>query len=277
MVKLKDHNASVKELRGREPSKNAKTTVCITNHIIEIVAIEKRSQYLNNYQRTYGNMYIDKRTGEVKEYSDSNFINRNRSFTRMRRYINANFTGKENEIFLTLTYANPEFNRSQVSKDIKSFWKKFKYRYKNCEYITVFESHQSGAWHIHMLIKDLQKKYLFIDIKEVRKIWGHGNIFVLKLKDNDNIGAYFSSLCKKEDISDSSKSGRIKYYPRFSKCFTHSANIKKPIYRTMTFENAMKLVESSKEVFSRSIGVFDDNENEVNAIFYKQFNSERKD
>lgn len=274
---MRVNNPSIKEIPDRQPDNKSKVMVCITNHIVEMVVVEKRSRLLTNYQRISQFEFIDLRTGEIREYSNNDVINRNRSFNQLRRYINSNFTGKDNEIFLTLTYANPEFNRSQVSADLKRFWKKLKYRNKTCEYIAIFEPHRNGAWHIHMLIKDLRKKFIFIDMKILRKMWGNGNVSIIKLKGNDNIGAYFSAVCKNININDSSKAGRIKYYPKFSKCFSHSANIKKPIYKTMTYENAMDFVKNSKEVYSKSIGVFDDDENEINAIFYKQFNSERKD
>lgn len=270
-------NTSIKEIKGRPPNKKSKVTVCITNQIIELVIVEKRSNLLKDYQRINKNEYLDLRTGEVKEYSNCRGINKNRSFNKLRQFINANFTGGENEVFLTLTYSNPEFNRSQVSNDIKSFWKRFKYRNKTCEYIAIFEPHQNGAWHIHMLIKDLHKKYLFININEVRTIWTHGNIMIKKLKGNDNIGAYFSAICQADNDKKSVKASRIKYYPKFSKCFTHSSKIKKPIYKTMSYEEVLKLIENKKEVYSKTFGVFDDDDNEVNSIIYKQFNKKRND
>lgn len=267
---------SVREVFCRQPDSNAKVSVCITNHIVEFVIAEKRSKHLQNYQKIAGNLYVDKRTGEVKEYSDNNLINRNRSFTKLRRYINSNFTGQDNEVFLTLTYSNPQFNRSQVSVDMKNFWKKFKYRYRTCEYIAVFEPHKSGAWHIHMLIKDLKKKFFLIDKNICCSLWKHGNIKIERIVDNDNIGAYFTAITKTglADTNTGNKSDCLKYYPKYSKCFSHSKNIRKPIYKTMTYENAMKLVENSNECFSKTIGIFDGND-EVNTIFYKQFNSKR--
>lgn len=277
---MNDYKMTVREVYDRQPESHARVSVCITNHIIEFVIAEKRSKYLNNYQRVNGNMYIDKRTGEVREYSNNSTINRNRSFTRLRRYVNANFTNQNNEIFLTLTYSNPQFNRSQVSIDMKNFWKRFKYRHKTCEYISIFEPHESGAWHIHMLIKDLKKTYFRINIKECSKLWKHGGIKILKLKGNDNIGAYFTALykfdCLDSETVTQNKSDRIKFYPRHSKCFSHSENIRKPIYKTMSYENAIKLVENSNECFSKTIGIFDDEDTEVNTIYYKQFNSKRE-
>lgn len=266
-------NVSVKELTDVKPTNHAKASVCFTNHIIEIVITEKRSNYLHSFKKVNGNMYVDKRTGEVREYSEHGFINRNRSFTRLRRYVNANFTGKQNEVFVTLTYSYPQFNRSQVSADMKNFWKRFKYRYKNCEYISIIEPHKSGAWHIHMLIKDMNKRYLWINKNKCCSIWKHGNIKIERIKKNDNIGAYFTALCK-SDSETESKSSRLKYYPKYSKVFSHSSNIKKPIYKIMSYENAMKLVENHNECFSKTIGIFDDNE-QVNTIFYKQYNSKR--
>jgi geminivirus rep catalytic domain len=265
---------SVNEKVDRQPDDHSKASVFITNHIIEIVVIEKRSKYLHNFKKCGKYTYVDMRTGEVKEYSDSNSINRNRSFTNLRRYINANFIGKPNEIFLTLTYTDPQFDRSQVSADFKLFWKKFKYRYKNCEYISIFEPHSNGNWHIHILIKDLQKKYLFIDLDECRRIWNHGFIKIIKLENNDNIGAYFTPGNNTNSNSSDSKNDRIKFYPRNSKCFTHSKNIKKPYCKIMSYEQAENMVKDSKEVFSENIGIYDGDE-EVNTIFYRQYNSKR--
>lgn len=273
---LIESRMSVQEIEDRQPDIHAKATVCITNHIVEITVIEKRSSLLHDYQRLNGYEYLDKRTGEIKRYSENATPNKNRSYTKLRRYINTNFTGQDNELFLTLTYANPEFNRSQVSHDFRNFWKKFKYHHNSCEYIAIFEPHKSGAWHIHILIKDLQKKYLFVDYEECKKLWSHGNICLLKLKDNDNIGAYFTALQRRNEQEVSGKKSRIQYYPKNAKVFTHSKKIRKPYFKTMTYEDALKMVEHSTKCFTRTLGIFE-NGKEVNSIFYQQFNKFRKD
>lgn len=63
---------SVNEKVDRQPDDHSKASVFITNHIIEIVVIEKRSKYLHNFKKCGKYTYVDMRTGEVKEYSDFN-------------------------------------------------------------------------------------------------------------------------------------------------------------------------------------------------------------
>lgn len=278
MVLLIGENIVIQEAPEKGPNRTAFANVCITNHIIEVVIVEKRSKNLQHFQKYSQYAYIDKRTGEIKEYKKHDSLNRNRSFTKLRQYINANFTGQENEIFLTLTYANPEYERLKVAGDFKKFWKKFKYHNKNCEYIAIFEPHQTGAWHIHMLIKDFHQKYLYLDINQCNVLWAHGYIYVEKIRNNDNIGAYFTAICgqSSRDVSPGTKVERIKWYPRFSKCFSHSAHIQKPSYRVMKYSEVQNLVKNSCEVFSKSIAI-SENDTVLNHIVYKQYNSLRKD
>lgn len=42
----------------------------------------------------------------------------------------------------------------------------------------------------------------------------------------------------------------------------------------MSYEQAENMVKDSKEVFSENIGIYDGDE-EVNTIFYRQYNSKR--
>lgn len=252
-------------------------SVCITNHIVEIVVVQKRSQYLHDFKRISKYEYVDTRTGEVKTYFDHEHPNKNRSFTTLRRYINMNFTDKDNELFITLTYANQETDRSKISRDFKNFWKKFKYHHRSCEYIAVYEPHKTGAWHIHILVKDLKKKYFYVEKSDVQKLWKHGFVKVVKLKGNDNIGAYLSAISSGEKSdSETNKGSRVSFYPKYAKCFSHSKNIKKPIYKRMTYEQALELVEHSKQSYKNTIGIFENGE-EVNTIYYQQFNAKRKE
>ena len=51
-----------------------------------------------------------------------------------------------------------------------------------------------GAWHIHLLLKAMNVKHLYIPNDEIiAKLWGHGHTKTKRLNDVDNIGAYLSA------------------------------------------------------------------------------------
>lgn len=89
----------------RKPPKDSLTTVYLLPDYVEIRINEgRRKSTIGNYRKIGNGKVINTVTGEVKESSmQKKARSLNRSFQRLRRLINNNFSGKSNEIHITLT------------------------------------------------------------------------------------------------------------------------------------------------------------------------------
>ena len=278
------------------PLPDAPTEVCITNHIMELRVMEKQSHVLRRFHRLKGNLYLDTETGEVKEYQQktkysNNVRQLNRMFEELRQLVNANFTGEINELHVTLTYAENMVDFDQASKDFKRFWTKMHYRYQDLEYIRILEPQHTGSWHIHVLLKTNQYQYLMISKQVLECLWGNGYVWVNKIRNNDNIGAYFTAHHK--DINAFEKGGeertckkcivkgaRLQFYPPNKRIYSYSKGIMKPTKIKTTFSEAMQFVDMKDLVFSSSTEIVAVDtetwrESVVNQIARYQFNTKR--
>lgn len=190
--------------------------------------------------------------GEIKEY-EKHSTNRAENLTSikntmksLRRLIQNNFFGKPNELWVTLTYAENQTDNEQVTKDFKVFMKKLRRRYKGIEYIVVLEPQKRGAWHLHVLFKQIDAKKLYIPFDELSKLWGHGYVYVKKVNESDNVAAYVTAYLTNvevdgtENVNDDEvytspknnkryiKGGRLHLYPRDMRFYRHSRGLKKP-------------------------------------------------
>ncbi|MEN4469285.1 rolling circle replication-associated protein [Staphylococcus hominis] len=190
--------------------------------------------------------------GEIKEY-EKHSINRSENLTSikntmksLRRLIQNNFFGKSNELWVTLTYAENQTDNEQVTKDFKVFMKKLRRRYSEMEYLVVLEPQKRGAWHLHVLFKQIGVQNLFIPFEQMSKLWGHGYVYVKKLRESDNVAAYVTAYLTNvevdgtENLDDDNiyvspndnkryiKGGRLHLYPRNMRFYRASKGIKKP-------------------------------------------------
>lgn len=149
------------------------------------------------------NRYVDKSSGEIKYYNKGfvridNMQSLYRTFEKLRNLINTNFRGNQNELFITLTYAeNKQINQDfkETAEDFKNFMKRLKYEYKDksFEYIKVIEPQASGRIHYHVLLKDTSNTKLFIENDKLSNLWGKGFTTIKRIQNVDNIGAYLTS------------------------------------------------------------------------------------
>lgn len=281
----------VKEVKSRKPKPDARTAICITNHIIEMKVYERAcNDNLSKIRRLSKTEYLDTETGEVKEYKSqskggnsngsgkSDIRNLNRSFENLRRLINENFVGNKNELHLVLTYGIEMNDRGRISNDFKNFWKRLKAKFGQLEYICIYEPFDSGAWHIHVLMKKIDSEMLYLDSKEIADIWGYGYVKVKRICNNDNIGAYFTVLVRKGESGNvSEKSLRLKYYGKNKKLYTKSRGIIIPPLVTITYEEAEKLLKGHHKVCDKTLSIRTlEDDVEVNRIRYMQFNDKRR-
>lgn len=139
-------------------------------------------------------------TGEVREYMPSDaecskhIKNLKRTMAKLMQLFRANFTGGINELFITLTYKENMTDSVQLMKDWDKFYKRLKYAFPDKEfaYIAVAEPQERGAWHFHVLLKDLKGKQLYIPNKELQEIWGHGYTDAERVRAED-AGLYFAT------------------------------------------------------------------------------------
>lgn len=205
-------------------------------------------------ERKYENGELKEYLGEVLEMSKSGERNERslkKIYRDLRQLIATNFSGEDNEIFLTLTYDYQNTDAKVAHRDFEVFWKRLKRYWKEYElgYISILEPQESGRWHYHVLIKSfneyLPKK---IDYKKIYELWGHGRIHIERLNNIDHIGAYFIAYFKSVPLNEEEainydrqndirtdkegkkyiKGARIKWYNDYTHIYRASKNIKKP-------------------------------------------------
>ncbi|WP_185458372.1 rolling circle replication-associated protein [Listeria seeligeri] len=159
--------------------------------------------------------YLVKSTGEIGEFNQSmtrkdNLNSLRQSFKRLSYLINANFTGANNELWITMTYKDNMRDNKQASADFDRFLKRFKYFCEqtygktrgHMEYVKAIEPQERGAWHFHLLVKFPLMKKVYIPNSLYAEIWGHGIVNVKRPDKTDNIGAYFTSYLTNLEVED---------------------------------------------------------------------------
>ena len=275
------------------------------NHLVEVQYLKHRNTTMP-IQVLDKNNYLDLQTGEIKEFN--HISNRaelqeslRRTFQELRYYINNNFCGADNELHVTLTYAENMTDSERLYDDFKLFMKALRRKYKKettIDFINVVEPQGRGAWHCHVLLRFNELDAIFIKNEEIRRLWKQGFVSVKSLNGVDNIGAYLSAyltdveltpdtrvdpdvhgevLSKKVDGIDKKfiKGGRLHMYPPGMRIYRCSRGIKKPEKMMMKHEQIKKVVGSVQPHYSRTITIMDDDEKVLNTIVYNQYNLKR--
>jgi len=200
---------------------------------------------------------VDLYTGEVIQHQVSTHRleskkNIRASMKALKHLVNANFSGRNSELHITLTYSTLMTDTQKLYHDFKNFWLRFRYRYPSTEYIAICEPQRSSSWHIHLLVKDGNENRLFIANDEVSTIWGHGFTKTVRLPVANNFGIYFTArlidddLLENDDDSHSNKhivkGGRLKYYPARFRFYRKSKGIKCPVVLKMSYGEAKAYV-----------------------------------
>ena len=273
-------------------------TLTMMNDIFEIQYMEK-SNFTNNIQKLDADRYVVLETGEIKEFDKSenrseNKNSLNQTMKKLRYLINANFSGKPNELWITLTFADSLLarNANAVYLYFNKFIKRLRYKYgKDLEYIAVLEPHEikNGdiknwhGYHFHLLLKSYVRKKIFIPHEDFENIWGLGFCRIERLTNIDNIGAYLSAyLTNVEDNSEIVdcankkkyiKGARLWLYPKGIRIYRKSKGIKKPTRIKMTYAEARTIIGVEPHYRKKIPIEIDDFQN---TIIYEQFNRRRK-
>jgi len=193
--------------------------------IIEVQYMQKSNMRANILKKSKYE-YVFLQTGEIKEFKQSenrgdNFNSLRQTFKKLGYLINNNFSHKDNELWITMTYEKNETDLKVVRRDFDKFLKKFKYHSEllfgkkkgHFEFIKVLEPQGRGAWHFHLLVKYPNKKYVFFPSDYYAKLWGHGFVTVRRPNEADNLGVYLTSyltnvLYEPKNVADIEKYNR---------------------------------------------------------------------
>lgn len=245
----------------------------LCGHVVEVTGIGKVGGCAGRFRKIDRDRMVDTETGEVIEVDHSysrieHIQSLRRSIRKLRMIINANFGGKTNELFITLTYAENMQDSKRLYRDFEVFYKRLKRRYRDCEfiYIVAVEPQERGAWHLHLLLKAINKEVLYIPNDEIAELWGQGFTKTKRLEQVDNVGAYLSAYLT--DM-DGKKGKRLWYYPPFMNIYRCSRGIKKP----QVIKGDLGLNEDCK-VYEKEFEVTRDGE-VVNRVVIKQYNMRR--
>lgn len=218
--------------------------------------------------------------------------NLRRTFAKMRGLINANYFGDNNELLITLTYKENMQDHKRLAHDLDIFNKRMKRALGEVKYLTAVEPQARGAWHAHILVKQLTSHYTYWPHEDVAKLWEHGTIIdVQRLRNCDNVGAYLSSYltdtpANAPDYPDPLnglrdtgtcppkrviKGGRLHMYPRGMRIFRASQNLDRPITKKIRPYSAeyWALVSGSRITYQSTLELSESNDNEQDYLFNK--------
>ena len=264
-----------KAFQGFEPDRPI--TLEIAGNVLDLRQ-STRSVGKSNVQWIDADHYIDLKTGEIKEAEHS--VSRGdkmsvhqlrRSFREMRGIINTNFAGvngEKNESLITLTYHENMTDPLRLYCDLEKFIKKLKYHVGKIKYVTAVEPQGRGAWHAHILCKQLEPGAL-VDKALINKLWEHGIIVdVETLEEVDNVGAYLTAYLSntpdQEGVNGKAvgkavkKGNRLHMYPRGMHVYRASRNCDKPTkIKIAPISDEMRAIYTvASERYSASVDVF---------------------
>lgn len=171
---------------------------------------------------------------------------------RMRGLINANFFGEENERLVTVTYHENMTDVVRLGHDLEAFTRQMKRKLGEIKYVTAVEPQGRGAWHAHMLVKQLTANSTYLTAEMVQEIWPHGWIVDVEPMTNvDNVGAYLSAYLSNAPDDEAGeiasalpeserrvpkrviKGARLRMYPRGTHLYRASRNLEKPTQKKL--------------------------------------------
>lgn len=269
-------------------------TVTFMNDIYEVQYLQKSNRE-NNILKIDSDRYVIKSTGEIKFYEHAETRNQSenslkQTMKKLRYLINANFSGRKNELWATLTFRDTNIAKKPQSiyKEFNKFIKRLNYKYKEkLDYIAILEPHGLGSkkitewhgFHIHLLLKSTSDS-LYIPYQTFEQIWGLGMCRIERLKNIDNIGAYLSAYLANAEISDTNsekkkyiKGSRLWLYPKGTRIYRKSKGIKYPKRIKMPYQSARDLIGIEPH-FTKTYKI--ENGNFENIIIFEQYNKKRR-
>lgn len=199
-------------------------------------------------QKLNADEYLDLKTGEVCLFNKNDMKqkrNLSLTFRELTSLIRTNFDAgnQYNQLFVTLTYAENMQDHNKLYVDYRDFFKRLKYHHPDhtLDYIAVAEPQGRGAWHFHVMLKS--DKTIYIDNRDMEKLWGHGYTKTERLK-SDDVGryyvAYFTDLFGEIGSTAKKKGARLPLYPVGMKFYRCSAGIRRPENMELTYGEVLE-------------------------------------
>jgi len=310
------------EFRSLKESKKIKNSQMVRvtemNQIVEVLHLSREPDALLKIKKIDKDHYMNLETGITYEYNKTenrgqNIAGLKETFKTIRNLINNNFTGAENELFITLTYAENMTDTKRLYKDFEIFKKRLKRKYGDIDYLSIVEPQKRGAWHCHVLIRFNGHESVYVQNNDVIwAMWEHGFTKTKNLKDVDNIGAYINAYLTDVEVTDENKDllisaimettdvngklevvekgvnengkkvmkkfvkgARLHLYPPGMNLYRSSRGIKKPETKKMLYREVKKIVGHGGANYSRTIELSRDKQ-PINTITYEQYNLKRE-
>lgn len=296
----------------RPDTPEAQVTVKQSGNIVEIRYM--RSVPVAVIEKVSAELYVDKRTGKVKEFRHSENRAESKagvvqSLRKLRDLINANLTEPEKALWVTLTYAENMRDAKQLYEDFRRFWQRFRYyldkhKHPTAEYITAAEPQARGAWHLHCLFLFFPEKAPFIPNSDMAQIWRHGFTKTKSLQGIDNPGLYLTAYLGDMELSEAIRTGRIRgqiaevsttdeqgqnqkkavikgarlrLYPPGFNLYRSSRGVKRPEVWQTTEAEAQAVIQGASLTYEKTIAVTDEAGDVKNIINYRQYNIAAKE
>lgn len=184
-------------------------------------------------------------TGEIRQYSQiKSDINRKNIIEKMntlKSLIQCNFDGGQDQVFITLTYAENMQDHRRLYIDFNQFWKRLHRHWgidRELIYIAVAEPQERGAWHLHVMVRALNGHNLWLEPADLRRLWPHGSRLECVRLKSDDIARYYmcyfltsvnEMLPRDQWTKSAVKGSRLHMYPPMMKFYRTSQNVKRPI------------------------------------------------
>lgn len=269
-------------------------TVTFMNDIFEVQYLQKSNRQ-NNILKIDSDRYVVKSTGEIKYYEHTETRNQisnsmKQTMKKLRYLINANFSGRKNELWATLTFRDTQIAKEPkyIYKEFNKFIKRLNYKYQNkLDYIAILEPHgisdknisEWHGFHLHLLLKS-NSSSLYIPYQEFEQIWGLGMCRIERLKNIDNIGAYLSAYLTNAELSDTDskekkyiKGSRLWLYPKGIRIYRKSKGIQYPKRIKMPYQSARKMIGIDLH-YTKTYKI--ENDNFENIVIFEQYNRKRR-
>lgn len=140
---------------------------------------------LKDYEKISKNVYRNKITGELHQYTHSEFRSEKsikRSMRQFEKILLNNFSGADDELFVTLTTKKDITEVSKMKQYYKGFWKKVKKDYPDLEYALVYEMHQErNSLHMHVMFKNMSQDKLNISNDKMERYWNRGKTHTTRI------------------------------------------------------------------------------------------------
>lgn len=186
--------------------KNSTKRLVLSGQMIELYEYEHPYFYNRSPQNTRGACSALANTNTAPRREDNLSVAR----TMIRRLIATNENAWHQRLkFITYTFAKNIENLDEANSYWKEFNKKMRKEFGSLKYLAVVEFQKRGAVHYHVLYFNFP--YIHNIKERIAKIWGHGFIKIIVLKNIRNIGAYVAKYLQKEMI-DSKLVGRKAYF-----------------------------------------------------------------